>query len=219
MSGASVVLVLFFLGVAVAIQPPPVFEHKMEKKTLEVLCEACQATIMELKKVVTKATQAELTNKREKQKRAGAVYQAFEKVCDIKSFGRYAYAPPSMVAACSEVIADHDETLSRYFFTGPNIDDEAARREICVEEGEYCKQLWDPAQKEEKRERSPEEVEAERAQLAKQAKVEEKRKKAEEKAKKKAEEEAAAAAAAEETINIDDAAGHAGDHAPSHSEL
>jgi len=197
---ACLVALLFGCVLVAAISPPPVFEHKAERNVKGTNCEVCQAVVKQaLRKIGTK--QPDLSTQKSRRAREQKVSDVMEGICDVQSFSRYEFSPPTMVTACNDFVSNHGEELEELLYKGV-VDDAAIRQRVCLGH-KVCDKLWSPEEEEQKRDRSPEEArkEAEEAAAAaKKAKAEEKAKKKAEAAKKKAEKEAAKRAAAEETV-------------------
>lgn len=165
--------------------PPPIFEHKMEKDFSSTRCEACQAIVKQVIRKIPLGDKPDLSTPKLRRARETRVSEVIDKICDPALFARYEFAPPTMADACNHVAAEIGEDLENIFYKG-ELTDVEIRTKVCLKGG-WCKRLWTPKEEEDKRDRSPEEIEAE-TQRAKKDRKEEEEKERKAKAAKRAEE-------------------------------
>lgn len=131
------------------------------------------------------AGKPDLSTAKLRSKREQLVSEVMDKICSTDNFGRYEYAPPTMVSGCNRFIKEYEEQLETYLYKG-GVTELFLRQELCLHTKE-CKQLWTAEEFETKRDRSPEEAQAEREDMQKRHKEEKDRQAAEEKEKKRKE--------------------------------
>lgn len=196
------VLLAIVLPNVLAMYAPPAYEHKARHDKGPMMCETCQAVIKEVNKRIKPF--ADGSQSRLRQKREAYVYDVLESICQNNVFLRYEYSPPNMIRTCGEFMGDHQDQLVKEFWDGPVVDAELRQR-LCIDQFKYCDKLWNAEEEELRRERTPDELEADRQKGMEAHHAEEAKKKKEERLKRKAEKEKkkkaaeAATAAATET--------------------
>jgi hypothetical protein len=170
----------------------PIFEHKQDLDRGAVKCEICQAVIYELAKKLAKdpefnpsTTTTESNNSGKKKNKYGArehaVAAALEKLCEVSSFSRYEFSPPSMIKACNELRSEAEESIETLFLSSSNLSEQQIRDKICIKETKRCTKLWTKEQFDDKREKTPEELAAQQEKLRAQQAAREAAKKTQEK--------------------------------------
>lgn len=98
-----------------------------KKEVPQVLCEACRATLTELRASVEKTAK--------KLGRSNAVTEAMEALCeDMYNFRSYAYPPPQMQKGCRTIMDRHEEEIESALWRG----DENVVDDICSKPKGAC---------------------------------------------------------------------------------
>ena len=98
-----------------------------KKEVPQVLCEACRATLTELRASVGKTAK--------KLGRSNAVTEAMEALCeDMYNFRSYAYPPPQMQKGCRTIMDRHEEEIESALWRG----DENVVDDICSKPKGAC---------------------------------------------------------------------------------
>ena len=86
-----------------------------------VLCEACNATLVELEAMVAKTEK--------KQGRESAIVDALEELCaDMYKFVRYEYPPPKMKRGCEIIVEEYEELIADLVYKR----DPETREKVCA---------------------------------------------------------------------------------------
>eukprot|EP01062_Namystynia_karyoxenos_P038513 TRINITY_DN2794_c1_g1_i1.p1 TRINITY_DN2794_c1_g1~~TRINITY_DN2794_c1_g1_i1.p1 ORF type:complete len:350 (+),score=147.71 TRINITY_DN2794_c1_g1_i1:81-1052(+) len=97
----------------------------------ELFCEGCKAVVDNMEKAHAKAQRMG-----DRRKAAASMAESLEKLCDVKNFPSYNFAPPKMIQACQAILSDYDDYLESLFTSAE--DGRERRKHFCWEHTAAC---------------------------------------------------------------------------------